>query len=270
LAGEVGHCASRRKWTRPELSARLASFSCIRERFLSLSLSLSLSFSLYLFESSHCSPHPPCFPAHSPLHPLPSRSDGASRQFAFIGFRAAESGAAAVKHFDRTFFGTARLTAEPAREVGDDAALVRAWSRHTKAKVGAPGKGGEGGGGASEGEGGGERRGARAAKREAAAAATSGSAPELAGLRLGRVASEAAAGVKDKAALAEFIAAMRPRAAGPTWANDDALGRGAVPIAPSSRAAQREAAVAAAAVATARRGVAKDEDDDGASTDSGE
>ena len=73
--------------------------------------------------------------------------DGRSRQFAFVGYRQPEQAAAALKHFDKSFMGAARLKvevreglcaqnqsthnlAQMAKQVGSEA-LQRPWSKHS-------------------------------------------------------------------------------------------------------------------------------------------
>jgi multiple RNA-binding domain-containing protein 1 len=45
--------------------------------------------------------------------------DGKSRQFAFVGFRTNEQALDAIKHFNNTFLGTAKIIVELAKKIGD-------------------------------------------------------------------------------------------------------------------------------------------------------
>ena len=45
--------------------------------------------------------------------------DGKSRQFAFVGYRTNEQALDAIKHFNNTFLGTARVIVELAKKIGD-------------------------------------------------------------------------------------------------------------------------------------------------------
>jgi multiple RNA-binding domain-containing protein 1 len=127
------------------------------------------------------------------------KRDGKARQFAFLGFRGGGDAAAAAAAFHRTFLGASRLSVEVAKGIGEGAPAPPAVDGGA-----ASGAGGGGGGGVAPGD------------PEALAAE----------LGVGRFAAKAAAGVKDKALLAEYLAASRSRATAPTWANDDALTRG--------------------------------------------
>jgi multiple RNA-binding domain-containing protein 1 len=124
--------------------------------------------------------------------------DGRVRQFAFLGFRGAGTAASAVASFDRTFFGASRLSVEVAKAIGEGVPAAVAASSAAAAALPPPPRAPPG-----------DDTGELAAE-----------------LGVGRFAAKAAQGVKDKALLAEFLAASRSRASAPTWANDDALTRG--------------------------------------------
>lgn len=179
-----------------------------------------------------------------------------SRQFAFMGFKGEGDAERAIKRFNRSFMGTFKLTVEPAKEIGDNSVLQRAWSKHTKAKeeakkVSDPSKSktadvtGDG------------KKGAKHARRGSAGEADDG---------MGDLAGAAAKDIKNKDKLAEYLALSRPRNTVGLWANDDAQARK-----PIDRPGHRRAAPAdGAAGEDAEGGAAAAADDDGNSTDSEE
>jgi multiple RNA-binding domain-containing protein 1 len=116
---------------------------------------------------------------------------GASRQFAFIGFKTDAAAAAAVQRYNKSFMGTSRLAVEPAADIDDATRVKLAWSRHTKHK-------------------------------EAAKASSTPSKPTIA-----RDATRAVgdAAPKDAVRLKEYVTLATRVAKGPSWANDDALAR---------------------------------------------
>ncbi len=59
--------------------------------------------------------------------------DGTSRQFGFVGFRTVEQAERAVKYFNRTFIGTARVGVEFAEKYGGGG-LARPWSKYSEAR----------------------------------------------------------------------------------------------------------------------------------------
>jgi len=118
-----------------------------------------------------------------------------------LGFKGASTGGAAVARFHKSFLGACRLLVEVAKEIGEGGEAVE--------------------GGGSAGVGGGAEAPAAGRGRQPASDVTA-LANELG---VGRLAASAAQGVKDKALLAEYLAATRSRASAPTWANDDALTR---------------------------------------------
>lgn len=119
---------------------------------------------------------------------------GASRQFAFIGFKTAEASAAAVRRFNRSFLGACRLAVEAAAEIDDETRIKLAWSRHTKQKVAA-----------------------KAAAAVAPPKATGESRRE----------SKAPA---DSERLREYVSLAAAGSKGRSWANDDALARSVQPV----------------------------------------
>lgn len=170
--------------------------------------------------------------------------EGKSRQFAFVGFKNAESAAAAIRKFNSAFMDTARLKVEAAQPIGADSVLQRAWSKHTKDKAGAPPK--------SEAAG---DAGAKPTKSKAAA----GGVDLVAAL---------AGDVKDKERLAEFLSLMKAPSATSTWANDDGMGTKAAAALKGGKGRRGRAeaddgdAAAASAAKTADDSSDDDDDDD--------
>ncbi|KAK9825631.1 hypothetical protein WJX81_001303 [Elliptochloris bilobata] len=136
--------------------------------------------------------------------------DGTSRQFGFVGFRSVEEAEHAVKYFNRTFIGTARIAVEFAEKYGGGG-LARPWSKYS--------------------EGSSAHR--LVVAKEAAAA------PE--GARMGireqrKLARKArAAPEEEDPQLAEFLRVMQPRRQAAIWANDDALQPAAAAIEETGR-----------------------------------
>ena len=155
--------------------------------------------------------------------------DGASRCFGFVGFRDAAAAEDAVRYFDRSFLGAARLSVEPAQPVGSEA-LARPWSNAGRMALAI----------ASEGGGGGEGTGAPT------------STPSVRGRRT--------FDDPDDPRFAEFVALHAPRAAVPLWVNDE----GAAPAgrAAAKPAAREAAAAPKAAAADADGGAGSSDDDD--------
>ena len=60
--------------------------------------------------------------------------DGTSRQFGFVGFRTVEEAEHAVKYFNRTFIGTARIAVEFAEKYGSGG-LARPWSKYSEVRT---------------------------------------------------------------------------------------------------------------------------------------
>ena len=56
-----------------------------------------------------------------------------SRQFGFVGFRTTEEAEHAVKYFNRTFVGTARIAVEFAEKYGSSG-LLRPWSKYSEVR----------------------------------------------------------------------------------------------------------------------------------------
>ncbi|KAM9359910.1 putative RNA-binding protein 19 [Symphorus nematophorus] len=57
--------------------------------------------------------------------------DGKFRKFGFVGFKSEEDANRALKHFDRSFVDTSRVTVEMCKAFGDPT-KARAWSKHTQ------------------------------------------------------------------------------------------------------------------------------------------
>lgn len=54
-----------------------------------------------------------------------------SRQFGFVGFKTVDQAVKAMKHFDKSFFDTLKISVEYSHKV-NDASLHRPWSKHSK------------------------------------------------------------------------------------------------------------------------------------------
>lgn len=67
---------------------------------------------------------------------LQKTRSGLFRHFGFVGYASEEQAEAAVKHFDKTFLGAARITVEIAKPYGDQS-LERPWSKYSKVGGGA-------------------------------------------------------------------------------------------------------------------------------------
>uniref|UniRef100_A0AAQ5Z327 Probable RNA-binding protein 19 n=1 Tax=Amphiprion ocellaris TaxID=80972 RepID=A0AAQ5Z327_AMPOC len=57
--------------------------------------------------------------------------DGKFRKFGFVGFKAEEDATRALKHFNKSFVDTSRVTVEMCKAFGDPT-KARAWSKHTQ------------------------------------------------------------------------------------------------------------------------------------------
>lgn len=57
--------------------------------------------------------------------------DGKFRKFGFVGFKTEEDANKALKHFDKSFVDTSRVTVEMCKAFGDPT-KARAWSKHTQ------------------------------------------------------------------------------------------------------------------------------------------
>ncbi|KAK9450117.1 uncharacterized protein V1518DRAFT_413033 [Limtongia smithiae] len=113
---------------------------------------------------------------------------GQSRGFGFIGFRRKEDAVEAVKYFDRTYIGMAKIEVGLARSVNDDA-VARAEAK-------------------------------RAAAAVAAAAQAAEVAKTAATNKRRKIAQEETSANQDPK-LREYLEAMKPRTNERTWANDD-------------------------------------------------
>eukprot|EP00850_Spirogloea_muscicola_P022791 SM000312S11984 [mRNA] locus=s312:51924:57373:+ [translate_table: standard] len=136
------------------------------------------------------------------------RSEGKSRQLAFVGYRSEEEAAAAIKYFNRSFLDTCRLTCELARPVGE-ATAVRPWSRHSEgssaySRAHEPQQ---------------KEHGAKEGKAAWQPLPASGS---MHGSRTAGSA-EAHGQAEDDPQLHEFLEVMQPRKKSRLWTNDDVL-----------------------------------------------
>lgn len=135
---------------------------------------------------------------------------GVSRCFCFVGFKSPEIAQACVKALNKTFLGSSRLTVELAREIGDDApTLQRAQSKYTKAKLAARTE---------------INKDIEPSKDSKSLQSVPSS--EVVGLsqRAKNLVNE-----KSRDLLSEYLALSKSRANAPTWADDDAMGRGSAP-----------------------------------------
>ncbi|XP_074494180.1 putative RNA-binding protein 19 isoform X2 [Sebastes fasciatus] len=60
--------------------------------------------------------------------------DGKFRKFGFVGFKAEEDADKALKHFNKSFVDTSRVTVEMCKAFGDPT-KAKAWSKHTQSSV---------------------------------------------------------------------------------------------------------------------------------------
>ncbi|MGH0155802.1 UNVERIFIED_CONTAM: hypothetical protein FKN15_030048 [Acipenser sinensis] len=65
--------------------------------------------------------------------------EGKFRKFGFVGFRSEEEAGTALKHFNKSFVDTARITVECCKPFGD-ATKAKAWSKHSRKSVSTEGK----------------------------------------------------------------------------------------------------------------------------------
>lgn len=134
---------------------------------------------------------------------------GVSRRFCFVGFKSAEIAQACVTSLDKTFLGSSRLSVELAREIGDDApTLQRAQSKYTKAKLAAKTL---------------PSISSKNTDTTAESSLLTSPLSEVIGLsqRSKNLVSD-----KNQNLLTEYLALSKSRANAPTWADDDAMGRG--------------------------------------------
>ncbi|KAJ8005676.1 hypothetical protein DPEC_G00120400 [Dallia pectoralis] len=63
--------------------------------------------------------------------------DGKFRKFGFVGFKTEEDADKALKHFNKSFMDTSRVTVEMCKSFGDPT-KARAWSKHTRCSANVP------------------------------------------------------------------------------------------------------------------------------------
>uniref|UniRef100_A0AAX7TIN5 RRM domain-containing protein n=1 Tax=Astatotilapia calliptera TaxID=8154 RepID=A0AAX7TIN5_ASTCA len=112
--------------------------------------------------------------------------DGKFRKFGFVGFKSEEDANKALKHFNKSFVDTSRVTVEMCKAFGDPS-KARAWSKHTQ----------------SSGQG-----------KPSAPADTDG---KKVGNTCGREIT-----LEEEAEFKEFLSVHQNRSQAPTWANDTA------------------------------------------------
>ncbi|MGH0147715.1 UNVERIFIED_CONTAM: hypothetical protein FKN15_017522 [Acipenser sinensis] len=117
--------------------------------------------------------------------------EGKFRKFGFVGFRSEEEAGTALKHFNKSFVDTARITVECCKPFGD-ATKAKAWSKHSRKSV------------STEGKEAGQQKEAAAVKKEKKKKAITSTLGEL----------------KEDQDFKEFLAVHQNRAQVPTWAND--------------------------------------------------
>ncbi|KAK1159925.1 putative RNA-binding protein 19 isoform X1 [Acipenser oxyrinchus oxyrinchus] len=117
--------------------------------------------------------------------------EGKFRKFGFVGFRSEEEAGTALKHFNKSFVDTARITVECCKPFGD-ATKAKAWSKHSRKSV------------STEGKEPGQQKEAAAVKKEKKKKAITSTLGEL----------------KEDQHFKEFLAVHQNRAQVPTWAND--------------------------------------------------
>ncbi|RXM96649.1 putative RNA-binding protein 19 [Acipenser ruthenus] len=117
--------------------------------------------------------------------------EGKFRKFGFVGFRSEEEAGTALKHFNKSFVDTARITVECCKPFGD-ATKAKAWSKHSRKSV------------STEGKEPGQQKEAAAVKKEKKKKAITSTLGEL----------------KEDQDFKEFLAVHQNRAQVPTWAND--------------------------------------------------
>ncbi|XP_054630657.1 probable RNA-binding protein 19 [Dunckerocampus dactyliophorus] len=114
--------------------------------------------------------------------------DGKFRKFGFVGFRSEEDANNALKHFNRSFVDTSRVTVEMCKSFGDPT-KAKAWSKHTK--IPAPDK--------------------------PSTPTKTGNKKEKKGKR---EAISALENLQDDEGFKEFLSVHQNRSQAPTWAND--------------------------------------------------
>uniref|UniRef100_A0AAX7T6U8 Probable RNA-binding protein 19 n=1 Tax=Astatotilapia calliptera TaxID=8154 RepID=A0AAX7T6U8_ASTCA len=114
--------------------------------------------------------------------------DGKFRKFGFVGFKSEEDANKALKHFNKSFVDTSRVTVEMCKAFGDPS-KARAWSKHTQ----------------SSGQG-----------KPSAPADTDGKKKQK------KESSSILGDLEEEAEFKEFLSVHQNRSQAPTWANDTA------------------------------------------------
>uniref|UniRef100_A0A3B4GPF6 Probable RNA-binding protein 19 n=1 Tax=Pundamilia nyererei TaxID=303518 RepID=A0A3B4GPF6_9CICH len=126
--------------------------------------------------------------------------DGKFRKFGFVGFKSEEDANKALKHFNKSFVDTSRVTVEMCKAFGDPS-KARAWSKHTQ----------------SSGQG-----------KPSAPADTDGKkvgntcGPEITKKKQKKESSSILGDLEEEAEFKEFLSVHQNRSQAPTWANDTA------------------------------------------------
>lgn len=139
-----------------------------------------------------------------------TRSDGASRNFGFVGFRTEKDAQKCLKYFHDTFIDTSKIICEIARPKGDEN-LARPWSRY------------------SEGSSAHQRitkkdeNKAEVASRPGKGAAKPGTAASAKEKKIASKDHELLERAKTDPKMKAFIDAFKPRTKTKVWENDDAV-----------------------------------------------
>uniref|UniRef100_A0A3Q2V8F2 RNA binding motif protein 19 n=1 Tax=Haplochromis burtoni TaxID=8153 RepID=A0A3Q2V8F2_HAPBU len=126
--------------------------------------------------------------------------DGKFRKFGFVGFKSEEDANKALKHFNKSFVDTSRVTVEMCKAFGDPS-KARAWSKHTQ----------------SSGQG-----------KPSALADTDGKkvgktcGREITKKKQKKESSSILGDLEEEAEFKEFLSVHQNRSQAPTWANDTA------------------------------------------------
>ncbi|XP_041084214.1 probable RNA-binding protein 19 isoform X2 [Polyodon spathula] len=120
--------------------------------------------------------------------------EGKFRKFGFVGFRSEEEAGNALKHFNKSFVDTARITVECCKPFGD-ATKAKAWSKHSRNNVSTQGK--------------------ESVQQKEAPAETA-----VKKEKKKKTLTSTLGELKDDQDFKEFLAVHQNRAQVPTWAND--------------------------------------------------